>query len=84
MSETEGIKYSKFRVTGVHLDGKGWPVSVDLASYYFRNLSDGKIGDVGLQAALTDSESKELMRVLNDVATRVENELREKLGQTKS
>ena len=79
MSESQGIKYSQFQVTDVTFDGKNWPTSVNLASYYLRNISNSNVGVINLTATLTKEESVELMRVLNDIATRIEKQLSDSL-----
>lgn len=82
-NDEKGIKYSAFQVTAVNFEGNGFPKSVNLASYYFRNMSDQKISPIELAAKLTEDEGTSLMRMLNNIAARIEEEIREGLEKHK-
>ena len=79
MEDSEGIKYSKFKIVAVHFDEAGYPTKVDLLSRYFANEFDNQISAVSMAAALKSDEAETLMMVLNGIATRLENDLRSKL-----
>ncbi len=79
--DKEGIKFSAFQVKAINFQGNGFPKSVNLASYYFANVSDQNISPVELSANLTQDEATALMKVLNNIAARVEEEIREGLEE---
>lgn len=79
MSDSEGIKYSKFKVVAVHFDDAGYPSRVDLLSHYFTNEFNNQISTISMAAALKSDEAETLMMILNGIGMRVENDLRSKL-----
>ncbi len=84
MNNDKGIKFSKFRVTRLNLGDTYFPESVDLSSHYFSNMSEQKLSAIQLAAVLTKDEATALMRALNDIAMRVESEIKDRITETNS
>ncbi len=84
MDNDKGIKFSRFRVNRLNFKDNSFPESVELSSHYFSNMSKQQLSAIQLAAILTKDEATNLMRVLNDIASRVENEIRDGLIEAKS
>jgi hypothetical protein len=78
MSDFEDTQLSKFRVIQLHFDEEDNPVRVGLHSNFFKNALHQKVSAVVLEGDLTAEERTALAKLLNDIALRVEKDLRSK------